>query len=124
SDRSWESHRWQVLTYAWLGGQQRDARPVRGGVLLYLNELAPGVEDMEKLWEEVLGGGAISTDVMPPDADLDALRRWPQEKRRWQGELAGWAEAVRDWWRNGRAEGRVFPRMPSMVTALTPEYRL
>lgn len=93
----WQHQEWQILTYAWLRAQQPDAKRVKSGVLLYLNELVPGVEDMDRLHEEVLGGGPI-TDLPPTGRDLQALRDWPRSKRRWSAQLDSWSNDVGDWW--------------------------
>lgn len=120
----WQHQEWQILTYAWLRAQQPDARPVRSGVLLYLNELVPGVEDMDRLYEEVLGGGP-GTDLPPTGRDLQALRDWPRSKSRRRTQLESWNNDVRDWWLslNG-GHGQDFPRMPAMPAPLSLEYRL
>jgi len=67
---------WQILTYAWLRGQQPDTSPVIGGVLLFLNELEPSRDDMEELCNEIFGLGAPRTDVIPLGTDLTDLRNW------------------------------------------------
>jgi hypothetical protein len=74
---------WQILTYAWLRGQQPEASPVVGGVLLFLNELEPSRDDMEELCGELFGPGAPRTDVIPLGTDLANLRAW--YGRRYQG---------------------------------------
>ena len=58
----WEQYEWQIQTYAELRRKQADALPVVAGVLLYVNELAPTVGDLEDLKREAKGG---MTDVAP-----------------------------------------------------------
>jgi hypothetical protein len=73
--------RWQVLTYAWLRSRQPGALPVVAGVLVFINELLPTVEETRTLRRQVLATPP-ETDVLPTGADLDALRRWrPQQGR-------------------------------------------
>lgn len=72
-DPRWKYHRWQVLTYAWLRSCQTDSRPVKAGVIFYLNELYPSAEDILRLRDEVLES---RTDVLPEHSDLQALREW------------------------------------------------
>ncbi len=81
-DPVWQHLSWQILTYAWLREQQPGSAPVIGGVLLFLNELEPGRDDMEQLWSEVFGPNAPQTDVVPLGADLAALRAWNPRQRR------------------------------------------
>jgi hypothetical protein len=80
-DPTWQYLGWQILTYAWLREQQPGAAPVVGGVLLFLNELEPSRDDMEQLWDEVLGRNAPRTDTVPLGADLAALRAWNPHRR-------------------------------------------
>ena len=71
----WALGAWQVQTYAWLRRRQHLAHPVAAGILIYVNELAPGGDDLRRL------RGAIArrrTDVEPTrgDSDLYALQAW------------------------------------------------
>lgn len=120
----WRHQEWQILTYAWLRSQQPDAKLVKSGVLLYLNELVPGIEDMERLHEEVLGGGT-GTDMPPTGPDLQALRNWPTSRSHWRKQLNSWTDDVGDWWRTLDADlQQDFPRMPAMPNPLSLGYRL
>jgi len=124
NDQTWQYHEWQVLTYAWLRMQQPNAAEVRSGILLYLNELVPGVEDMDRLYEEVFGARGAGTDLQPNGADLQNLQAWPQTKRQWQQQLSSWPDQVRDWWRTERSQRQPFPRMPAMPAPLSQPYRV
>lgn len=124
SDRIWEYHEWQVLTYAWLRGQQTGEARTTSGLLLYLNELAPGTEDMDALAGEVLNNEPAITDVVPTDDDLDALRAWRAEKREWASRSERWEDDIGEWWRTGRQGDEPFPRMPSLASPLSPGFLL
>jgi hypothetical protein len=81
-DPTWQYLGWQILTYAWLRGQQPEASPVVGGVLLFLNELEPSRDDIGKLRQEVFGPQAPQTDVVPLGNDLNGLHSWNSNQRR------------------------------------------
>jgi hypothetical protein len=58
----WEQYEWQVQTYAELRRRQKNSKNVIAGVLLYINELAPSLRDLNILRDEVRQG---ITDVRP-----------------------------------------------------------
>lgn len=70
-DDYWKQGDWQLQTYAWLRRKQPDSLPVAAGVLLYLNELAPGEDDLRKLKKEVK---EQRTDVAPVPGSPDAYK--------------------------------------------------
>jgi hypothetical protein len=72
-DPTWEHHKWQILTYAWLRSQQQQSKTIIAGILLYLNELAPSISDLKELQVEVLRN---LTEVMPSGHDDQAIRTW------------------------------------------------
>jgi CRISPR/Cas system-associated exonuclease Cas4 (RecB family) len=120
NDHTWEHHEWQVLTYAWLRRQQTGEARTKKGLLLYLNELAPGAEDMDRLAEEVLDHTPPVTDIVPSGSDLVALQAWRTEKREWTSRVDDWEDAIADWWRTGRDAGGRFPHMPAFISPLSP----
>ena len=71
----WEQGEWQIQTYAWLRRRQPSAPQVAAGVLIYINELSPGDEEIVRLKH---GIDQDTTDVMPAkgSADERAIRRW------------------------------------------------
>lgn len=71
-DLSWRLGEWQVKTYAWLRSQQPDAPRVAAGVLLYLNELSPSSNDVERLRRDIANQRDI-TDVRPAAGSRDEL---------------------------------------------------
>ncbi len=71
----WQRGKWQIQTYAWLRERQPEALPVAAGILIYVNELLPGAEEMENLKTAIEQG---TTDVIPEPGSLDAqlVRMW------------------------------------------------
>lgn len=65
----WEQGNWQVQTYAWLRTRQPHSMPVAAGVLLYINELSPGADDLVDLRRDIQLG---QTDVIPANGSHDA----------------------------------------------------
>ena len=71
----WTQGDWQVQTYAWLRSRQTAGTPIVAGVLLYINELAPGTDDFKDLQWQVNHG---QTDVRPAPGSQDEriIRNW------------------------------------------------
>ncbi|TNC74340.1 PD-(D/E)XK nuclease family protein [Rubellimicrobium roseum] len=70
----WRDGEWQVQTYAWLRHEQRRSRRVAAGILIYINELAPGEGDLLALKAALSKG---RTDVGPAlDSDRRMLENW------------------------------------------------
>ena len=74
-ESDWKQGQWQIQTYAWLREKQPDALPVAAGILIYINELVPGNEEMMSL-KKAIGDG--TTDVLPEPESADArlVRMW------------------------------------------------
>ena len=77
----WNQGDWQVQTYAWLRQKQEDSLPVAAGILIYINELTPGGDEMAALRRAVLArekGKKVNTDVLPPAGSKDeqVIRMW------------------------------------------------
>lgn len=58
----WQQHDWQIQMYAWLRGRKVDAKPVVAGIIMYVNELLPGVADAAKIRTQIASG---LTDIIP-----------------------------------------------------------
>lgn len=71
----WIQGDWQVQTYAWLRRHQAEGIPIVAGVLFYINELAPGTDDLKEIQRQIRDN---NTDVLPAPGSLDAriLRNW------------------------------------------------
>ncbi len=71
----WEQGDWQIQTYAWLRQRQVDALPVAAGILIYVNELTPGSEEMTALRRGLVDG---TVDECPDlrSRDEQIVRMW------------------------------------------------
>lgn len=72
---TWKQGEWQVQTYAWLRQQQPDSLPVAAGILIYINELLPGSQELKMLRQ---GMSERTTDVVPEPGSQDErlVRLW------------------------------------------------
>lgn len=78
NSEAWQHYSWQLLTYAWLRGQQPGTAPVMAGIILFINELEPSQEDMEELKQEVQKN---LTDVLPTGGDHQKILSWGRKQR-------------------------------------------
>lgn len=70
----WQQGEWQVHTYAWLRNRRDPPIKVAAGILIYINELSPGTDDILNLKEGLAKG---TTDEFPLDAaERGRLDRW------------------------------------------------
>jgi CRISPR/Cas system-associated exonuclease Cas4 (RecB family) len=109
-DNYWQLGEWQVQTYAWLRQRQQLAHPVAAGILIYVNELAPGSDDIRRMRKAIENG---QTDVVPirGDADYYALTAW----------TAGAAPRLTDAFRYRRAI-RVIPVTQQSIDHATGQF--
>jgi hypothetical protein len=106
----WSLGEWRVQTYAWLRQRRQLAHPVAAGILIYVNELAPGSDDIRRLRTAIAQG---RTDVFPlrGDPDFYALDAWTA------GAASGLSEAFRF-----RRAIRVIPITDDSITRATDEF--
>lgn len=64
----WQQHDWQIQMYAWLRGRKVDAKPVVAGIVIYVNELLPGVADAAKIRAQITNR---LTDIIPARGSPD-----------------------------------------------------
>lgn len=71
----WRQGEWQINTYAWLRGRQSDAQPIAAGILIYINELSPGNNEISSLKRGIANG---TTDILPVPGSVDEqlVRMW------------------------------------------------
>lgn len=70
----WDQGEWQVNTYAWLRNRRDPPVKVAAGILIYVNELSPGTDDILNLKE---GLRNRLTDELPTSVeDQRNLERW------------------------------------------------
>lgn len=107
----WQQGEWQVQTYAWLRNRRDPPVKVAAGILIYVNELAPGNDDILNLKAGLANG---TTDEKPFSAEEKGrLDRW-RPGNDTQGLLSleyRWRRAV-----------RVVPTTPQAVNQATQEF--
>jgi hypothetical protein len=106
----WSLGEWQVQTYAWLRQRQQLAHSVAAGILIYVNELAPGGDDIRRLRGAIASG---RTDVAPSrgDPDFYAIQAWTP------GATPRLSEAFRF-----RRAIRVIPITPDSIEQATTQF--
>lgn len=74
----WKLYEWQVQTYAHLRRNQTD-KPIKAGVLVYINELLPSKTDLQKLKKEIKEG---LTDIIPEEdsKEYQLIKKWNRNK--------------------------------------------
>ncbi|WP_303337141.1 PD-(D/E)XK nuclease family protein [Methanobrevibacter sp.] len=77
SDKTWEHHKQQILTYSWLRSKQEDAKPIVAGIIFYLNELVPSYEDLQSMQIEIEND---QTDIEIGEEDFDKIMNWDKTK--------------------------------------------
>ncbi|MBQ6628454.1 MAG: PD-(D/E)XK nuclease family protein [Methanobrevibacter sp.] len=81
SEDKWENHKQQILTYSWLRSKQEDAKNISAGIILYLNELVPSIEDLTLIKEEIIND---LTDVPVNDEfydDIQLILNWQEDEK-------------------------------------------
>lgn len=70
----WQQGEWQVQTYAWLRNRRDPPVKVAAGILIYVNELAPGNDDILNL-KKGLANGTTDEKPLTPE-ERGRLDRW------------------------------------------------
>ena len=81
SEDKWENHKQQILTYSWLRSKQEDAKNISAGIILYLNELVPSIEDLILIKEEISND---LTDVPVNEEfyeDIQLILNWQEDEK-------------------------------------------
>ena len=81
SEDKWENHKQQILTYSWLRSKQEDAKKISAGIILYLNELVPSIEDLILIKDEIIND---MTDVPINDEfqdDIQLILTWQEDEK-------------------------------------------
>lgn len=94
NEPQWDLGEWQVQTYAWLRQRQKSAYPVAAGILIYVNELAPGGDDLRRMRAAIAKN---KTDVAPlrGSPDYYALEAWSPSSASGLSEAFRFKRAIR-----------------------------
>lgn len=71
----WTQHEWQIQTYAWLRQRKPEAKQVVAGILLYINELLPNEDDMNRM-SKALRAGTLENAPAKGTSDFNTLNLW------------------------------------------------
>jgi len=71
----WRQHEWQIQTYAWLRQRKPEAKKVVAGILLYINELLPNEDDMNRI-SKALHAGTLANAPAKGTPDFNTLNLW------------------------------------------------
>ena len=81
AEDKWENHKQQILTYSWLRSKQEDAKNISAGIILYLNELVPSIEDLMLIKDEIINN---LTDIPNDDEfidDIQLILDWQEDEK-------------------------------------------
>ncbi|MCR5026026.1 MAG: PD-(D/E)XK nuclease family protein [Methanobrevibacter sp.] len=77
-NESWDYHERQILTYSWLRSKQEDKKPV-AGIIFYLNELVPSIEDLKLIKEDIHYHLTDVGDNEKYEKDIELIENWDED---------------------------------------------
>ena len=78
NNENWDYHERQILTYSWLRGKQEDKKPV-AGIIFYLNELVPSIEDLKLIKEDTHYHLTDVGDGEEYEKDIELIENWTED---------------------------------------------
>ena len=78
NNENWDYHERQILTYSWLRGKQEDKKPV-AGIIFYLNELVPSIEDLKLIKEDIHYHLTDVGDGEEYEKDIELIENWTED---------------------------------------------
>ena len=78
NNENWDYHERQILTYSWLRQKQEGKKPV-AGIIFYLNELVPSIEDLKLIKEDLHYHLTDIGDEKEYEKDIELIENWTED---------------------------------------------
>lgn len=78
NNENWDYHERQILTYSWLRQKQEGKKPV-AGIIFYLNELVPSIEDLKLIKEDIHYHLTDVGDSEEYQKDIELIDDWTED---------------------------------------------
>ena len=78
NNENWDYHERQILTYSWLREKQESKKPV-AGIIFYLNELVPSIEDLKLIKEDIHHHLTDVGDSEEYKKDIELIENWTED---------------------------------------------
>lgn len=78
NNENWDYHERQILTYSWLREKQEGKKPV-AGIIFYLNELVPSIEDLKLIKEDIYYHLTDVGDSAEYASDIELIDNWSED---------------------------------------------
>ena len=77
-NENWDYHERQILTYSWLRQKQEGKKPI-AGIIFYLNELVPSIEDLKLIKEDLYYHLTDVGDSEEYRDDIELIENWSED---------------------------------------------
>ena len=78
NNENWDYHERQILTYSWLRQKQENKKPI-AGIIFYLNELVPSIEDLKLIKDDIYYHMTDVGDSEEYKDDIELIEKWQDD---------------------------------------------